>query len=269
MASKSTSMYNPPTKPLRPFEADYPFGALADDAGRLTRTIDGDPITARWVVGRRMVGGEDQAFAPAQYDALSEAATGTRPQAVAGREIGGDAGRVVRTIDRRSGAVDYDILINSGQRPEQAIKATAHELGHVIDEITGQIPHRGLSDQLSRVYNDLNQQDWRFAKQERTGETVAPKYRAKPEDFGYKGNDVPREYIVEAIRAYLADPNYLKTVAPDVAKVIREYVNPNPGLKDILQFNSLVGLGALPAFGAIAPNKLSPKESSAFQRGDL
>jgi len=36
LASRSPFMYNPPVKSLRPFTADYPSGAPADAAGRLT-----------------------------------------------------------------------------------------------------------------------------------------------------------------------------------------------------------------------------------------
>ena len=43
--------------------------------------------------------------------------------------------------------------------------------------------------------------------------------------------------MAEAIRAYLLDPNYLKTLAPNVAARIRAAVNPNPEVNRILQFN--------------------------------
>jgi hypothetical protein len=45
----------------------------------------------------------------------------------------------------------------------------------------------------------------------------------------------------EAIRAYLADPNYLKTVAPKTAARIREAVNTHPTLSKIIQFNAIAG----------------------------
>jgi hypothetical protein len=50
--------------------------------------------------------------------------------------------------------------------------------------------------------------------------------------------------MAEAIRAYLADPNYIKTVAPKTAAAIREAVNSNPRLSKILQFNTIAGLAA-------------------------
>ncbi|MBS1256729.1 MAG: hypothetical protein MAG581_02555 [Deltaproteobacteria bacterium] len=56
---------------------------------------------------------------------------------------------------------------------------------------------------------------------------------------GYPKKKAPRELFAEAIRAYMVDPNYLKTVAPKVAKRIRKYVNTHPELKNIIQFNVL------------------------------
>ena len=48
--------------------------------------------------------------------------------------------------------------------------------------------------------------------------------------------------MAEAVRAYMADPNYLKTVAPRTAKAIRAAVNSHPRLRDIIQFNALAAL---------------------------
>jgi hypothetical protein len=51
--------------------------------------------------------------------------------------------------------------------------------------------------------------------------------------------------MAEAIRAYLADPNYLKTVAPKTAAAVREAVNSHPILSKIIQFNTMVGPAAM------------------------
>jgi hypothetical protein len=45
----------------------------------------------------------------------------------------------------------------------------------------------------------------------------------------------------------MADPNFLKTVSPSVAKRIRDAVNAHPRLKSIVQFNSMAA--ALAAAG--------------------
>ena len=44
--------------------------------------------------------------------------------------------------------------------------------------------------------------------------------------------------MAEAIRAYMTDPNYLKSVAPETAKRIREAVNANPRLNSVIQLNA-------------------------------
>src|SRR5207344_2375901 len=45
--------YTPPSKPQRPIEADYPNGVSLDPAGNLATSIEGVPLTAQNVAGRR------------------------------------------------------------------------------------------------------------------------------------------------------------------------------------------------------------------------
>ena len=69
------------------------------------------------------------------------------------------------------------------------------------------------------------------------------KVGATPEMFGYRGDDIAREKWADAIGSYLVDPNWIKTNYPDVGARIRQQVNTNPNLKDVIQFNSLAPLG--------------------------
>lgn len=69
-----------------------------------------------------------------------------------------------------------------------------------------------------------------------------------PWTYGYGVHEVPWEYTAEAIRAYMTNPNYLKTVAPRTAARIRAMVNANPYLSKIIQFN---GIAAAPAISDI------------------
>jgi hypothetical protein len=85
-----------------------------------------------------------------------------------------------------------------------------HEIGHVVDELAGQVPVKGLDTELRQVYKTLN------TGQERTRHLTGPQH------IGHSGDDVPRELMTEAVRAYMADPNYLKTVAPKTAKAVRK-----------------------------------------------
>ncbi len=58
-----------------------------------------------------------------------------------------------------------------------------------------------------------------------------------PESFGCHGREAEAELMAEAFRAYMLNPNYMKTVAPDTAARIRNAVNPHPRLKYVIQFN--------------------------------
>jgi len=71
---------------------------------------------------------------------------------------------------------------------------------------------------------------------------------------------MPREYMAEAIRAYMVDPNYIKTVAPQTAARIRQYVNSEPRLNHVIQFNS--GGSPVPPAGA----SLAPVDHDPFSR---
>lgn len=106
-------MYNPPQRPPRPFEADYPTGAVTDASGRLTHDIDGRPLVAEQVVGRRTLGGSDEAISPAGLVAAGEGSVGASYQTVPPRTLRGDAGRLVVSRDRRSGNAEYDVLLNA------------------------------------------------------------------------------------------------------------------------------------------------------------
>ncbi len=187
-----------------------------------------------------MVGGEDEAFPPAQLDAFTEATTGLPPARVAGNTISGDAGRLVKDTDRRSGNRAYAVLINSGLSPQQAVRVLAHENAHIIDEIAGQIPIAGLNKELGQVYHDLNDATWR------RGKPTKPSLQTTPEMFGYAPDKRPRELMAEAVRAYLADPNYIKSNAPKTAARIRKFVNENEELARVIQFNADQSRSSLP-----------------------
>ena len=127
LASKSPMIYNPPPKPLRPFEADYPHGAPADATGRLTQDIEGRPLTARYIVGRSAAGAQDQAFAPAGFDDLARATTGRAAEAIPpdqtafGRTtlLPLDSGRLKPT----------GIELRAGMRPDKAGMSTLTSSG--------------------------------------------------------------------------------------------------------------------------------------------
>jgi hypothetical protein len=137
LASKVPMMYNPPVKSPRPFAADYPSRAPADAAGRLTADLEGRPLTARYVVGRRVVGGNDEALPPAEFNALTEETTGRSTEVVPPRATGGNLGRTL--VDRVTGR-PFSIQLRNDMAADKAAMVHAHELGHVIDQTAARFP---------------------------------------------------------------------------------------------------------------------------------
>ena len=115
--------------------------------------------------------------------------------------------------------------------------------------------------QAKTVYNDLNNPDLAQARNRSADRGLSPPDPASrsvyrnysPLNSGYGSVDVGDELTAESVRAYMADPNYMKTVAPKVAAAIRKAVNGNPRLRDVIQFNSL----AVPLLGSMAPSVLA------------
>jgi len=242
LESRSASIYNPPAKPPRPFEADYPSGAPSAVAGNLARDIEGRDLTAENIVGRRTLGGTEEALSPAELDAAAAAILGKAPESGPASALPRNSVGNYRNTRGPDGP-ERGITVLTTLNPAARDKAAAHEFGHAIDDLAGGIDAEPLTDELKRVYNTLNNPNrattpgtGRYGPQ--TGEAARGRFYT-PEDAGYRGDDVLREYIAEALRAYMADPNYLKTVAPRTAATIREFVNNNPRLNKIIQFNSV------------------------------
>jgi hypothetical protein len=135
----------------------------------------------------------------------------------------------------------------------------AHEVAHGINDRAGEfvsvklgrsIPIKpGTVNEGKTIYNDLNNSYLAAARKQNPNVDPEKVYwgtGVTPEKtFGYAKADAPAEYMAEAIRAYMADPNYLKTVAPKTAAAIRAAVNAHPTLSKIIQFNSIAGLAAM------------------------
>lgn len=225
MTRKSGTFLNdPPQKLQRPFNDDYPRSPRHDGQGRLEETIDGHRLDAPFVAGRQRVREGDVGIPPNDARKIAEALVGTSPaevpRSVLGRNLGTYDSRGIRYRD------DLDDLAKT--------KVINHELGHAIDEISGQIKSDGIKSELARLYSGSVSGDF-----DRTRNLTLP------EHVGYRKAESDREMMAEAIRIYMTDPNYLKTVAPKTAKRIRETVNTNPKIARTLQFNSLIAGGIL------------------------
>jgi len=225
--------YNPTSLPPRPFHDDYPGFVGRDDSVQLQTSIEGRKLDAPFVAGRRVFGGRDEGIVGR---AVKEAASRLVDQVVSvpGRDLGRDLGRFSRSHDA-DGTARYGIAIRRDLPKLDVPQVLAHELGHAIDQMAGVIPSTGLTRELEQVYSDLA-----------TGRHGRARNRTLPRHLGYSAEESPRELMAEAIRAYMVDPNYLKTVAPKAARRIREHVNAHPRLSKVIQFNSF-GLGGLGA----------------------
>lgn len=261
LASRSVNLYNPAPRPQRAFSEDYPRGAEANPDGTLTRTIDNDPIRARFVVGRRVAEGADEALPPAEFDAATTAIVGAPAKITAQSELGSDVGR---TLYNRFNRRPEGVLLSEKLTPEQLPKVYAHEVSHVIDQAAREIPvTKRISAAVRDNYNDLNNPD--LAQARLLNPDVDPSVSAKfrnwgPERSGYKGDDVERELIAEALRHYAFDPNSMKTRYPELARYLRRAINRDPEISKVIQFNSLAGLLGLGAFGASQSGEASPAE---------
>jgi len=225
--------------PVRPIEADYPKGVPADDTGPLRESIDGTPLTAPFIAGRRSATGLDQALQPEDVVAVGEGLTGRPPEAVPSRALPRGASGVYRSSAGVDGPERY---IQYHQRLEGSHldNVIAHEVGHAIDHMAGGrggIPVTGAVKQFDSLYH--------VQSGARASLTDPPRQRTRPEHLGYRGDHVRAEKMAEAVRLYMQNPAFMKEHFPKAARRIREHVNTDPEVSRIVQFNQVgVPLGA-------------------------
>jgi len=220
-------MYNAPARDIRPFPADYPPGHIGipndgQASAALTHDIDNRPLTVppEFIAGRRVVGGGDEPISPPDYERLTQALVGKKVELAGPEVMGSDWGHVLpNKLETRPVA----LRINKRATPEQVEKIWPHELGHAIDLHAGKMPTIGLvKEEFQPLFNTMNNPNRAKGGLEAAapwGKQVTPKAQ------GYEGAEIPREYVAEAFRAYITNPNYIKSVAPRVAVRIRESVN--------------------------------------------
>ena len=215
--------YLPPKLPQREFNLDYKHPTQGDIGSRLETDMDGRPLIARFVAGRRTVGGSDEALAPKDVHDLAEMISNVvlvPRDDLPSKSVGSYTPR------------DNKIKIADDLPDDQASIAMAHELGHVIDAQSqrGVVFADKYEPRAKKIYHDL-----------RTGNVAEtrPSRITSPETDGYKLSDRPGELSAEFIRAYLTNPNYVKSIAPGLAKELRALINADPGLSKYIQFNAL------------------------------
>jgi hypothetical protein len=235
--SRLGDLFEPPEKPPRSFKEDYPSGAVADESGRLLTDMDGRPLIAKYIAGRRMIGGPDVGLEPREIYNLIRKLIGRPPELVPSEALDGASGLYLPRRDDKGLPSRPEVWLNELLSDVQLQRVMAHEAGHMAEDIAvgpRRMPIRGLKQELEPVYSTLN-----------SGEEGRQPLLL-PEDMKYSRSESPFELVAEAFRAYLTNPNYLKSVAPNVAAAIRAMVNSHPELSKWIQFNSLGGLAALP-----------------------
>jgi hypothetical protein len=225
--------------PPRPTAADYPKGVPLDERGNISRTIEGRPLTAQVVAGRSALGGSgvypDRGIDPQTVKRLGTEAGGASFLELSPRSLNGDVGKFIGSRDPATGERKSVITTRNDLSPEGAENVRAHEVAHLFDWISGKlpVPSKGpVRNEMEQVYHRLS-----------TNKTPEPGWESKyglktPEAFGYHGEKANKELAAESIRAYMTDPNYIKTVAPRAAALIRKHFNDHPYLSKFIQFNT-------------------------------
>jgi hypothetical protein len=256
----------PPPRPQRPFTEDYPssyflhpfpwrylWGAPTDFQGRLRYDSERRELQAKYVAGRRYANRPDVGLQHHEVmDVLKQ--LGHPPRFLPTNQMPG-ADRKGQPPAGTTGVHENtwpwswvegkfrpgEVSIDAGLAPRYEHIAASHELGHVLRFLTRLPMSDAAQRELRALFNTMNNPN-------RTpdGLNAAPSNVVTPETFGYSTqsalaglNPAEEEYFAEAFRAYMTDPNFLKSVAPNLAAAIRDAVNSHPRLRRVIQFNSL------------------------------
>jgi hypothetical protein len=234
-ASKNANLFKFSELPQRPFVADYPsdVGPIGQP---LAHTMDGVPLRSEFVAGRKVVGGGDEGLGPDEIARLAARLSDDVRPALAG-EIANDAGRYVRVAGEDG--PETAILYRSVLDPERRTRVLAHEIGHAIDDRAGGIPVDGVIKALRANYNTGTNSARGRVPGKDLGDAATWAKAEGPQHHGYKKpEEVTAELMAEALRAYLENPNYMKSRYPAVAARLRSYVNENPRLSPHIQLNA-------------------------------
>ncbi|NQV79106.1 MAG: hypothetical protein HQ495_01060 [Alphaproteobacteria bacterium] len=144
--------HNPKPLPQRPFHEDYPHPPEGRKGEPLTRTIGGDYLGARFVAGRRTVGGSDVGLSDQDIEMVATELV-DRIEPTSRRKLGGALGQFTKTTTNEgaSRVIRYAAHLS----PKERAIVFGHEVGHAIDEMVGQIDTTGLANELKQVYHDL------------------------------------------------------------------------------------------------------------------
>jgi hypothetical protein len=231
----------PPPTPQRPFTEDYPTAPPVDDRGQLLTDIEGRPLGAKFVAGRRRSGGADVPLSPEDIKAaIAETGVGLYQIKDTHPDVANTLRKGLRGFydgsDNEKGPPNSRIFLNIGPKAPDRDFVIAHEFGHAIDHLAGYLSKTLTPEEIAELSFVYGRQRYRIG-----GDLL------QPENFGYKGAGVNHELVAEGLRAYMIDPNYFKTAAPKTAAKFRKAVAESPYLEHAIQFNSLGAIGLIGA----------------------
>jgi hypothetical protein len=150
-------IFEPPTRPQRPFEADFPNGAITDEAGNLLVDKYGNPLIAKFRPGRRTLGGGDIGLSHDEFHNLGEDLIKRKIEVVPYGTLGrnrkslGEMSYIEATNEPRT----IRVVDNLSKEDKNLIKS--HEAAHAVDVATGRQPidTPEMQADLERIYSDL------------------------------------------------------------------------------------------------------------------
>jgi hypothetical protein len=148
--SKDIMLYAPPRIWQRPFLFDYRKVPKTDDIGRLLEDVEGRPLGAKYVAGRRFIGQADQALSAADIrDALSQLDIRLLPK----KKIPGQPADVVgQYVGYQVGKKPVgEIYVKSALTPKDQDLTIAHEFGHGLDHFTRTVSEKLTPDEIAEL----------------------------------------------------------------------------------------------------------------------
>ncbi len=218
--AKREKIYAPPTKPQRPFEADYTKSVQANEvneAGDLLVDRRNRPFNpGDAIFGRRTLGGDDVRASHGDFRKIGERILRKPVTVVPRSHIEGRSGRVTYNPDTNE-PIDMFRADDLDMTKPRSKHISDHEASHLMDLATGhQSVPPSVWEELESVYSTLA-----------TGKENLPTLTG-PANRGYNGPAIRDELVAEGVRASLADPNYMKTVAPKAYDWIADLLAKNP-----------------------------------------
>jgi hypothetical protein len=233
--------YFDPPNVNRPFKADYPRATVFDlYSKKLLQDMDDVSILdSSTVIGRKKFEGPDVPLLEEDFHDFAKLLTNKRGglKEVEPHEMKRPGSRAETDFDNDGIPTGFRVLRTLSPR-DKAVATTREFANAIVAQIR---PWREFDyfSPLSRrfemrhVYNELGNPKRIGGRPDKDARPFTPA------DRGYSADETPWEYLTEAVRGYLTEPGWLKSVAPDTAKALRQIARDNFSFRKFLHFNAL------------------------------